>query len=138
MLPTRRDAMPQIIEFSIRQADITSFDADVVALKYAQYFYGTDRAIASLLIEAGVAENTLCPYIGEYRYISTYNRIQAHHALFVGVPSLEEFDYKEIQKFSAQVLSILAKEAPHTRHLAMTIHGAGFGLDETEALFAQF
>jgi hypothetical protein len=50
---------------------------------------------------------------------------------------LGKFSYKEIRAFSATVLRILAKEAPKIRHLAMTIHGAVYGLDEVEALLAQ-
>lgn len=33
---------------------------------------------------------------------------------------------------------ILAQEAPNTKHIAMTIHGPGYGLVETEAVLSQF
>ena len=47
------------------------------------------------------------------------------------------FNYRDIQEFAAKVLNILDNVASATRHLAMTIHGAGFGLDEIEAFLAQ-
>lgn len=34
-------------------------------------------------------------------------------------------------------MKILSQEAPTTKHLAMTIHGPGYGLDENEAALAQ-
>jgi len=125
------------IEFSIQQGDITSFDADVLALKYAQEFFLTDGAIADLLGKVGIATETLRPSVGDYRYVETRNCIQARHALFVGVRDLYYFSYGDIQEFASQVLNILAKIAPTTRHLVMTIHGTNSGLDEIEALLAQ-
>jgi hypothetical protein len=130
--------MPRTLEFSIQQGDITTFNADVLALKYAQAFYGTDGMVADLLSKVGIEHDKLRPEIGEYCYEETQKVIQARHALFVGVPSIYSFDYQEIQKFSARVLEILAKEAPNTNHLVMTMHGLGFGLDEIEAFLAQF
>lgn len=126
------------IEFAIEYGDIASFDADVVALKYAQTFYGADREVALVLDRAGVAIDGLRPKVGDYRYVETRSTIRARHALFVGVPSLKEFGYRGIQEFAVKVLNILSDEAPTTRHLAMTIHGPGYGLDEFEALIMQF
>jgi hypothetical protein len=127
-----------VIEFSIQQGDITSFDADVLALKYAQAFYGTDATIASLLRKVGTPVEMLRPLTGDFRYVETQHCIQARYALFVGTRDLMYFDYQDIRTFSARVLDILAQQAPQTRHLVMTIHGVGFGLDETEALLSQF
>jgi|GEM_PF-618213 len=129
--------VPQTIDFTVQQGDITSFDAEVVALKYAQAFYGADAQIASLLRSIGIPIDTLRPEAGDFRFVQTEGRIKANHALFVGVPSLEYFDYPQIRQFAAQVLNVLARVAPNTRHLAMTIHGIGFGLDEIEAVHAQ-
>jgi hypothetical protein len=53
--------------------------------------------------------------------------------LFVGVKRLREFGYTEIREFARKVLVSLASEAPNVRHLALTIHGPGYGLDEIEA-----
>jgi hypothetical protein len=130
--------MARTIEFSIEQGDITSFDADVLALKYALSFHGADQLVASRLIAAGIAEDALKPPFGEYRYLSSKGAVRAGHALLVGVGRLQSFGYQQIQQFAADVLRTLASEAPTTRSLAMTIHGPGYGLDEIEAATSQF
>jgi hypothetical protein len=130
--------MSRTIEFAIEHGDITSFDADVVGLKYAQHFYGSDKAVVSALRQVGVATESLKPEVGDYRYVETNGGVRARHALFVGVPPLLRFGYREIREFAAATLRILSDEAPDTRHLAMTIHGPGYGLDEVEAVLAQF
>ncbi len=130
--------MVSTVEFEIVQGDIRSFDADVVALKHAQAFFGADEAVANALSQAGEAKDSLRVKPGAYRYVETRGSVRAHHALFVGVPSILEFGYQDISEFAASVLSILSTEAPSTRHLATTIHGVGFGLDEVEALLSEF
>lgn len=53
--------------------------------------------------------------------------------LFVGVGPLRQFGYGEIRKFGRKALEALAGEMPHAGHVALTIHGPGYGLDEAEA-----
>src|SRR5260370_28083746 len=119
----------QDIEFTIQEGDISKFEADVVALKYAQDFYGADQTIAYKLDDRGIPLENLRPPIGQYRYVETKGSIAAHAVLFVGVPTLGDFGYQQIREFSAQVLNFLAQERPNTRYLAMTVHGVGFGMD---------
>jgi len=130
--------MGRTIEFTIEYGDISSFEADVVALKYAQNFYGADRFVANILNKAGISYSDIEPPIGESVSINTRNSIKAPYVLFVGVKYLHEFGYKEIRDFAVTVLNSLLNKAPEARHLAMTIHGPGYGLDEVEALMAQF
>jgi hypothetical protein len=131
--------MPQTIEFSIEQGDITSFDADVVALKYSPGSYGVDEKVTDALNKVGISIERLHPPVGEYQYLETWASIQARHALIVGVPSIQIFNYQHIREFVTKVLGVLANVAPDTRHLVMTIHGIGGGpWDEVEALLAQF
>ncbi len=133
----RTSTMQRTIEFTIQPGDVTLADADVVALKYAQDFYGADMIVASNLSKVGIPIDNIRPQIDDYSYIDTKNGIKAHYALFVGVVDIFDFDYQHIRQFSAQVLHILANEAPNTQHLIMTIHGPGYGLDEIEAFKAQ-
>jgi len=131
--------MTRQIEFRIEHADILSFAADVVATKYARAFYGVDQQIAGALVGKGVALNDLQPrHEGDYRYVDTRGGIKAGRVLYVAVTELFDFGYREIREFAKMVLLILQVEAPDTRHLAMTIHGAGYGLDEIESLLNQF
>lgn len=129
MLPT--------IEYAVMHGDIFTFDADVIALKYAQSFYGVDEQLADSLIAAGISAQQLRPQIGSYGYVETLGHAQARHALFVGVPRLSVFSYPEIRNFASLVLHGVNQYAPEATHICMTIHGAGYGLDEIEASLAQ-
>lgn len=126
------------IEFAILPGDITAFEADVIALKHAQGFFGADEAVADALARVDVPKDELRAPPDNYRYVETRSGVRAKHALFVGVVPLPEFDYPQIREFATRVLYTLTAEAPETRHLAMTIHGPGFWRDEAEALLAEF
>ena len=53
------------------------------------------------------------------------------------VVPLHRFGYEGIRGFGRQVLEALAVATPHARHVALTIHGAGYGLDENEAFVSE-
>jgi hypothetical protein len=72
-------------EFAIEHNDIADFSSDVIALKYAQYFYGADLKISSILENEGISIDSLCPSPNEYRYVETTGSIKARFVLFVGV-----------------------------------------------------
>jgi hypothetical protein len=126
------------VEFSIEHGDITGIDADVIALKYAQGFHGADELVARALGEGGVDTDPIHPSVGEYRLLQAQGSIRARQVLFLGVPRLRDFGYAQIGAFPARALEILADAAPDAGHVAMTIHGPNYGLDEVEALLAQF
>jgi hypothetical protein len=130
-------ALPEL-DFSIDVGDITTVQADVVALKYAHAFYGADEKVADLLRSKGVSDQELRPKEGESSYLDSSGAIVADHVLFVGVPPLRQLAYAEIRAFGATVIRSLDREAGTLKHLAMTIHGPGFGLDEIESFFALF
>lgn len=137
----RRDAVKQSLnsfEFAIEEGDIAAFSSDVIALKYAQYFYGADFKISKILEKERLSIDSLRPLPNQYCYIETAGSIKARYVLFVGVLPLRQFTYKEIRIFAARVLDIVSKEMPHAEHIAMTIHGPGAGLDEVESLLAEF
>ena len=77
------------------------------------------------------------PRIGEFQMVPTNSAISAENALFIGVVDLYEFGYREIREFARRVLSSLAGDASEVRHIATTIHGAGYGLDEIESFEAE-
>src|ERR1044072_939848 len=64
-------------------------------------------------------------------------QLAAKNVLFVGVLSLYRFDYGQIREFSSYSLQVLAQQMPNAEHVAMTMHGIGYGLDEKEAFLAQ-
>ncbi|MDQ3818644.1 MAG: hypothetical protein M3362_13335 [Acidobacteriota bacterium] len=122
----------QII-LSIEAGDALKFQADVLALKYAQAFYGVDEAVAQRL---SIEDDDLAlslPRVYSFCLFPSKKAISAKAVLFVSVPSLDQFGYQEIREFGRKVLISLAGAAPEIRHLCLTINGPGYGLDEIEA-----
>ena len=127
------------IDFSLEFADVREFVADVLVLKYAQSNYGVDRIITDDLVSrGGVSAEIIKPEIGEYVLVNNSGSTLFEDILFVGVDRLDEFGYKEIREFTKNAITILSKQRSNTTHIAMTIHGAGYGLDENEVVLSQF
>lgn len=129
--------MKRSVSFTVQVDDVVTFEADVLALKFAEDLFGADQAVARVLGKTYDEIKESLPTIGAHMLFSTHRRIRANHVLFLNVGHLYSFGYEEIRKFATEVLRILTGAAPFTRHMAMTIHGVGYGLDETEALRSQ-
>src|SRR5258707_1109895 len=130
--------MARTVQFSIESEDITTFAADVVVLKYARSFHGADQAVALALALVGVRAEELQPDVGSYSYIETRAGIPTPYVIYLGTDALRSFRYDQIEEFGMRALAILAQEQPDARHVAMTLHGVGYGLDEAEACLAEF
>lgn len=126
--------MEELIKLSIRSGDALSLESDVLVLKYAQSYYGLDAAVSKILVQSGMDPEVLTPKPTGFRFVDSVPGISAKHVLFVGVVDLYSFDYAEIRDFSRRVLSALAGSAPSVNRITLTLHGAGYGLDEVEAL----
>ena len=124
-------------EIHVVEGNIAEFSADVIALKFAQTFYGADQFVARLLVEAGEDIDHLQPRPGSFRLLPSLGVIGAENVLFVGVARLGEFGYREIREFARRALSALAGGAPTVQSVAVTLHGPGYGLDEVEAFEAE-
>lgn len=122
---------------TIMPQDVRAQSCDVLILKYAQGYYGADRDIAERLAQSGVDVKDMQPGPDEYSMLSASESITAKQVLFVGVVNLGEFRYDQIRAFAESALDIVNQEMPEARHLAMTIHGVGYGLDEQAAFKAQ-
>ena len=119
------------VRVELKLGDILAEKADVLILKYAQALHGLDNAVVSALAATG--RQTPLPEPWGFRLEDSIPSIAASRLLFVGVPPIYEFRYSEIRSFARKALAALAREAPHTRHVVLTIHGVGYGLDEVEA-----
>src|SRR5947209_20580487 len=97
---------------SIEAGDALKFQADVLALKYAQAFYGVDGAVAQLLSTEYDNLTSLLPKISGFRLLPSKGVIEAKAVLFVGVNPLRQFGYQEIREFGRKVLISLAGAAP--------------------------
>ena len=120
------------VRIEIQEGDVLRFPADVLALKYAQALYGADSAVYERLSEIGREPSSL-PRVNGFKLVDTKGAIAADIVLFVGVVPLYQFGYQEIREFGRKVLVSLAGQAPQIEHVALTIHGPGYGLDEVEA-----
>ncbi|MEZ5785856.1 MAG: hypothetical protein R3D62_05105 [Xanthobacteraceae bacterium] len=100
-------------------------------LNYREGASSRSRTVYAQLQSSGISVQL--PTSSSYTILNTFGTIKAIRVLFIGVNALRQFQYKEIRDFARKVLSSLAAEASDARHLALTIHGPGYGLDEIEA-----
>ncbi|MFH1680952.1 MAG: hypothetical protein ABIH26_09950 [Candidatus Eisenbacteria bacterium] len=119
----------------VEHADVLGKPCDVLVLKYARGFHGVDMKVAEALGLSERKDGALSP--GRFLRIPTRGKLPCKRVLFLGVPQLWDFGYAEIRRFSKDALAVLAKEDCEKASLAMTMHGAGYGLDEREAFSAQ-
>ena len=119
------------ISISVVAGDVTTFEADVLILKYAQELHGADKVVYERI--SGAHASIVLPREQDFTFKKTFDWIAATNVLFVGVKALRQFGYAEIRSFARSALVYLAGKAPTAQHLAITIHGPGYGLDETEA-----
>jgi len=127
----------QPIKVRVEEGDALNYRVDVLAVKYAQAYYGLDAAIVQRFEEAGIPCDKLQPPPHQFELVSSHGQLTAPKVLFYGVESLREFRYQQIREFSRGVLQTLAKTAPDTEHVGLTLHGANYGLDEVEAFEAE-
>ena len=123
------------IDVEVKTGDALAERADILVLKHAQGLYGLDKIVTGALLEDG--RKVQLPKPWKYCFEDSVPGIAASRFLFVGVPPLHFFGYGEIRTFSQTALAVLAKEAPQTRHILLTVHGPGYGLDEIEAFEAE-
>jgi hypothetical protein len=123
------------VEISIVQADALAVPADVLILKYAQALHGVDAQVVRRLDGSGgqVFEPVPLPPVGSTSLVDSPGLLGAKDVLFVGVVPLGEFQYAEIREFARHSLKTLGEKMPGATHVTMTLHGGGYGLDETEA-----
>ena len=122
--------MVKSVRVTVTAGDAMTVEADVLALKFAQAFYGVDKKVALRLANSGPID--VSPPHGAVRLVPSRGVVSAAQVLFVGLPGLYDVGYREIRDFAAGALSSLAKMARGTRVLALTLHGPGYGLDEKE------
>lgn len=125
------------IDLTIRQGDAFQLEGDVLVLKYAQGLYGLDEAVVEKLSRFEARVEDRLPLPARYLLLDSHQITRTDKLLFVGVPVLGKFMYKEIRDFSRNALRALAREMPQATRVLMTIHGPGYGLDEQAAFASQ-
>src|SRR6516164_7796505 len=125
------------MDIRVLQGDALEISADVLVLKYAQALYGVDQLVVNRLEVTRPEVPDNLPKPGDFRLINTGGLLAADSVLFVGVNPLYAFKYEAIREFSKRALTSLAGAKPAASHIAFTLHGAGYGLDESEAFRAE-
>ena len=125
------------IAVSVECADALTFQADVLVLKHAQALYGVDELAVEALEQGGVDVRARLPKPNGFRLIPSNGLLGADAVLFLGVGQLRSLDYQGLRDFGCRALSSLAGRAVEVEHIALTLHGPGFGLDESEAFRAE-
>ncbi|MBS2029952.1 MAG: hypothetical protein JST54_18770 [Deltaproteobacteria bacterium] len=126
---------PQV-RIEIANAEITTFAADAIILKYSRSFHGADEAVAAALRNAGLALAQVNPAAGDCVFVPGKGS-GAQHVVFVGTPRLVSLNYREVGEIVRIGMSELAKRTPDVRHIALTLHGPGIGLDESQAFLSE-
>jgi len=138
-----RQAMGIQLSFSrktrleIVEGNVLNFGCDVLIMKYAQKFRGADSEIAKHLKSQGNPIDQKPLKSGDPVLHVTNGHLPAKQVLYIPTSGPIRFSYAEIRNFTEKAFSTLAREDSNVNHVAMTIHGMGFGLDEHEALMAQ-
>jgi hypothetical protein len=117
------------VELKVLQGDVLRHSSDLLVLKYAQASYGADKKAVEV---AGIDTSTL-PAAGESILIQKPSGLASYNLLLLGVEPLMAFGYGSIREFSRRALVSAMEVLPPVREIAMTLHGAGYGLDEIEA-----
>lgn len=125
------------MNIQVAQGDALETDADVLVLKHAQATYGVDEVVVERLEVTLGGVRSMLPKPGGVRLFETYGHLAARSVLFVGVVDLRSFGYEAIREFAQRALASLATSNPTVAHVAFTLHGAGYGLDESEAFRAE-
>lgn len=118
---------------NVVEDDVLTYSCDLLVLKYAQASYGVDKAVAEV---AGVNPDLL-PRVGGDLPVSRPRNLGYDSLLFVGVSPIQEFGYASIRELSRRALARAVAIRPPVREIAMTMHGTGFGLDESAAFSSQ-
>lgn len=121
------------VGIEIQTVDALKIKADVLVFKYAQEFFGVDSVAFSKLAVFHKNLERKLPKPDDFLVLESLGSLGASHAMFTGVAELYKFRYKEIRDFSFRSLKHLAEAMPDIEHVCFTLHGANYGLDETEA-----
>jgi hypothetical protein len=127
------------VEISILHGDILRVPADLIILKYADNFHGADATISKALgfgshIKPG--EWVFTPGKPGVPLHLDKKGVAAPLVLFIGVGPLGNFRYQAIQEFSYQAIMLAAMHTDKLRHVALTIHGPGYGLDPEQSFLS--
>lgn len=126
------------IKVSVSHNEALNVAADVLILKFSKSSYGLEKVVEREYIRMGKPVSDKLPTsVGNHFFTESNNITKTKHIIFIGIEPLEDFGYTEIRQYGKNALAALAKEAPSTKSILMTIQGPRLGLDEIEAFRCQ-
>lgn len=117
------------MEIAIANTNIVQVPADLLVLKYADGFHGADKIVARILSFDDFVKS------GDARFIAGPG-LAAPEVLFLGVGPLSNFRYELIQEFGSRAIRLVRKHHRPIKHIAMTVHGPGYGLDPEQSFLS--
>jgi len=123
----------QNIRIEVVNDDALRFPTDVLVLKHAQSSLGVDAKVKKLL---GLDLNMALEPGGQL-ILNGPPDLSAEKVVFLGVPALPRFGYSQIRLFARRAMALVGTELPQAREVALTLHGAGYGLDEIACFDAE-
>jgi hypothetical protein len=127
--------MMMAVELDLQSGNVTDVAADVLLLKYAQGRFGADEVVAETLVERGICSDAeIRPKPWEAAVVETRDVIAPKRVIFLGVPNLRGFRYREMRQFARQAMEVIRRGGFDARTLTTTVHGSGYGLDSEEAM----
>ena len=99
-------------KISVECSNVVNLACDVIVLKYAQGFYGADRAVAAIINET--YPQNISPTPNESVLLPSRGAVTARQVLFIGTNPLYEFGYEQIREFAFRAMQILAQDMPST------------------------
>ena len=118
----------------IVQGDASKLGADVLVLKYPQSLYGVEELVVEKLDVVDKVGRNFLPKPGDAKLIDAQGHLGPKSVLFVGVVTVRAFGYEAIRESACRALTTLAARLPTASHVAFTLHGAEYGMDQVEAL----
>ncbi len=123
------------VEVIIENTDIRQVKSDLLVLKSADGSAGVEKTVGNEVRK--YSRDFHYPSEGHSEIFQTGSSIVADNALFIGLRPVFEIEYKDIREFARHSLQVARNRALHSNEsfseIATTIHGPGFGLDESEA-----
>lgn len=128
------------VRFEIVRASIDKVEADVLLLKESPRAGGVTRLVKKILKNADVViDEDAMDEVGSYLIVDTAGAIASKQFALVKTQWIGAFGYRQVREFANRGLSVLAVEAPESKHIITTVHGVNtrLHLDEGESLLAQ-
>lgn len=118
---------------------VQNIPADALVLKFSGTFHGASAQVFEALKQFGVrvSIDVLKSEKDAYQLLDSNGATLAPKVLYVSTPFLRNFKYADLTAFIKRSFALLKEQVPDVRHIAMTIHGVKFGLDEREAFITQ-